>query len=388
MATHNSVRLVGYLLENPTIANEGQKGAEKVFIKLRTIRRDADDVDPQRFEDIYVFYDGTELIEKVKKDPIFIPIMAKISIPFNLENREDIEGKKENVLKKTFHSLALGNDLNNGLLQAFRYNTSSFDKEINGQIYKFLLTKLKLNVFQNSNKSGVGIIFFNVTQERLNEKIRREFFQNASHELKTPLTTIIGYEEMIDNGIIDDPKEVEKAREAVIKESKRMQSVIEDMLALSSLEYNMSNEKKVDIDVKSVIKDVISSFEYLINERNIDCHVRLKDVTLKMVPKDLDRLVRNLVSNAIKYNKENGKIIITLSDKYLSVKDNGIGIDKKDLTRIFERFYRVDKGRSREQGGTGLGLAIVKHICLNYGFKIEVDSKVMQGSEFEIYFNN
>ena len=301
---------------------------------------------------------------------------------------EKLELKKENVLKKTFHSLALGNDLNNGLLQAFRYNTSSFDKEINGQIYKFLLTKLKLNVFQNSNKSGVGIIFFNVTQERLNEKIRREFFQNASHELKTPLTTIIGYEEMIDNGIIDDPKEIEKAREAVIKESKRMQSVIEDMLALSSLEYNMSNEKKVDIDVKSVIKDVISSFEYLINEINIDCHVRLKDVTLKMVPKDLDRLVRNLVSNAIKYNKENGKIIITLSDKYLSVKDNGIGIDKKDLTRIFERFYRVDKGRSREQGGTGLGLAIVKHICLNYGFKIEVDSKVMQGSEFKIYFNN
>ena len=301
---------------------------------------------------------------------------------------EKLELKKENVLKKTFHNLALGNDLNNGLLQAFRYNTSSFDKEINGQIYKFLLTKLKLNVFQNSNKSGVGIIFFNVTQERLNEKIRREFFQNASHELKTPLTTIIGYEEMIDSGIIDNPKEIEKAREAVIKESKRMQSVIEDMLALSSLEYNMSNEKKVDIDVKSVIKDVISSFEYLINERNIDCHVRLKDVTLKMVPKDLERLVRNLVSNAIKYNKENGKIIVTLSDKYLSVKDNGIGIDKKDLMRIFERFYRVDKGRSREQGGTGLGLAIVKHICLNYGFKIEVDSKVMQGSEFKIYFNN
>ena len=215
---------------------------------------------------------------------------------------------KEHTLGNSFRALALGDELNNGVLQAFRYNSSTFDKQIEGRIYQFLLTKIDLRWLDKKGKSGIGIIFFNVTEDRLNEKIRREFFQNASHELKTPLTTIIGYEEMIENGLIDDPKEIEKAREAVIKESKRMESVIEDMLALSSLEYNMSNEKKIDIDTKEMVNDIVYSFEYLLNEKEIDCRLKLSSVTLKMVPKDFDRLVRNLVSNAIKYNKEKGKI--------------------------------------------------------------------------------
>ena len=296
--------------------------------------------------------------------------------------------KKEFTLKKSFRALALGDELNNAVLQAFRYNSSTFDKQIEGRIYQFLLTKIDLRWLDKSGKSGIGIIFFNVTEDRLNEKIRREFFQNASHELKTPLTTIIGYEEMIENGLIDDEKEMARAREAVIKESKRMESVIEDMLALSSLEYNMSIEKKVDIDAKEMVKDIVYSFEYLLNEKEITCSLKLSSVSLKMVPKDFDRLVRNLISNAIKYNKEKGKIYVNLTKNYISVKDSGIGIEAKNLSRIFERFFRVDKGRSREQGGTGLGLAIVKHICLNYGFKVEVKSKVLEGTEFIVYFQN
>ncbi len=296
--------------------------------------------------------------------------------------------KKEFTLKKSFRALALGDELNNAVLQAFRYNSSTFDKQIEGRIYQFLLTKIDLRWLDKSGKSGIGIIFFNVTEDRLNEKIRREFFQNASHELKTPLTTIIGYEEMIENGLIDDEKEMARAREAVIKESKRMESVIEDMLALSSLEYNMSKEKKVDVDAKEMVKDIVYSFEYLLNEKEITCSLKLSSVSLKMVPKDFDRLVRNLISNAIKYNKEKGKIYVNLNKNYISVKDSGIGIEAKNLSRIFERFFRVDKGRSREQGGTGLGLAIVKHICLNYGFKVEVKSKVLEGTEFIVYFQN
>ena len=301
---------------------------------------------------------------------------------------EKLDLKKEFTLKKSFRALALGDELNNAVLQAFRYNSSTFDKQIEGRIYQFLLTKIDLRWLDKSGKSGIGIIFFNVTEDRLNEKIRREFFQNASHELKTPLTTIIGYEEMIENGLIDDEKEMARAREAVIKESKRMESVIEDMLALSSLEYNMSNEKKVDVDAKEMVKDIVYSFEYLLNEKEITCSLKLSNVSLKMVPKDFDRLVRNLISNAIKYNKEKGKIYVNLTKNYISVKDSGIGIEAKNLSRIFERFFRVDKGRSREQGGTGLGLAIVKHICLNYGFKVEVKSKVLEGTEFIVYFQN
>ena len=295
--------------------------------------------------------------------------------------------EKENILNKSFHNLALGDELNNAVLQAFSKNSFVFDKEIGGKIYEFLLTKINLSWIKTSSENAIGIVFFDVTQERLNEKIRREFFQNASHELKTPLTTIIGYEEMIENGMIEEKDELKRAREAIIKESKRMESVIEDMLALSSLEYKMSNEKAVQFDASVALKDIVNSLEYLISEKDITCNVKVSKVNLKMVLKDYDRLVRNLLSNAIKYNKERGgKIWVKLTKNYLSVKDNGIGIDEKDQARIFERFYRVDKGRSREAGGTGLGLAIVKHICLNYGFKIEIKSKLMDGSEFTVYF--
>ncbi len=295
--------------------------------------------------------------------------------------------EKENILNKSFHNLALGDELNNAVLQAFSKNSFVFDKEIGGKIYEFLLTKINLSWIKTSSENAIGIVFFDVTQERLNEKIRREFFQNASHELKTPLTTIIGYEEMIENGMIEEKDELKRAREAIIKESKRMESVIEDMLALSSLEYRMSNEKAVEFDASVALKDIVNSLEYLISEKDITCNVKVSKVNLKMVLKDYDRLVRNLLSNAIKYNKEHGgKIWVKLTKNYLSVKDNGIGIDEKDQARIFERFYRVDKGRSREAGGTGLGLAIVKHICLNYGFKIEIKSKLMEGSEFTVYF--
>ena len=295
--------------------------------------------------------------------------------------------EKENILNKSFHNLALGDELNNAVLQAFSKNSFVFDKEIGGKIYEFLLTKINLSWIKTSSENAIGIVFFDVTQERLNEKIRREFFQNASHELKTPLTTIIGYEEMIENGMIEEKDELKRAREAIIKESKRMESVIEDMLALSSLEYKMSNEKAVEFDASVALKDIVNSLEYLISEKDITCNVKVSKVNLKMVLKDYDRLVRNLLSNAIKYNKERGgKIWVKLTKNYLSVKDNGIGIDEKDQARIFERFYRVDKGRSREAGGTGLGLAIVKHICLNYGFKIEIKSKLMEGSEFIVYF--
>lgn len=295
--------------------------------------------------------------------------------------------EKENILNKSFHNLALGDELNNAVLQAFSKNSYIFDKKIGGKIYEFLLTKINLSWIKTSSENAIGIVFFDVTQERLNEKIRREFFQNASHELKTPLTTIIGYEEMIENGMIEEKEELKRAREAIIKESKRMESVIEDMLALSSLEYKMSNEKAVEFDASVALKDIVNSLEYLISEKDITCNVKVSKVNLKMVLKDYDRLVRNLLSNAIKYNKEHGgKIWVKLTKNYLSVKDNGIGIDEKDQARIFERFYRVDKGRSREAGGTGLGLAIVKHICLNYGFKIEIKSKLMEGSEFIVYF--
>ena len=148
----------------------------------------------------------------------------------------------------------------------------------------------------------------------------------------------------------------------------------------------MDKVDKTNLDLKQIIEETISSFSYQIKEKNIEVLTSLDKVNLLISKDEFERLFRNLFSNAIIYNKLNGKINVELRKNYLKVSDSGIGIDEKDKDAIFTRFYRVDKSRSREEGGTGLGLAIVKHICINNGFKIKLDSRLEEGSTFTIYF--
>lgn len=295
--------------------------------------------------------------------------------------------QKNDVIDRNYKFLLLGEQFTEAIKSLDNETSTSVDFKINGKVYEFLLSKVSTKWVNSDIKDGIGLLIIDVTDSRMNEKMKKEFFQNASHELKTPLTTIIGYQELLKNNLITNEEEIKNAEDSIVKEAKRMKSVIDDMMSLSSLELKNVASHKKEIDAKHDIQEISNSLSLLSKEKNVDVILNLEEVTLNMVPEDFDRLVRNLITNAIKYNKTNGKVFVTLTKNYLKVKDTGIGIEAKNINRIFERFYRVDKSRSRNDGGTGLGLAIVKHICLNYAFKIEVNSKIMEGSEFIAYFN-
>lgn len=256
----------------------------------------------------------------------------------------------------------------------------SFKEKIDERIYEFEINKITFN-----NINLIAILFIDITNEENTEIMKKEFFANASHELKSPLTSIIGYQELIKEGIIKDNNEIKNISEKTLKESIRMKNIVLDMLELSKLESKEVKEIE-SLNLKEIIEDIISSNEVLIKQKNIKITANLKDFYINSSFEDIQKLLSNIISNAINYNNINGEIEIILKDNSFICKDTGIGIKKEDLPRIFERFYRVDKSRSKENSGTGLGLAIVKHICLNYHYKIKVDSKFGLGTTFTIIF--
>ncbi len=233
--------------------------------------------------------------------------------------------------------------------------------------------------------NGVIITIEDVTEKDKLARTKRDFFQNASHELKSPLTTIIGYQQLIVENIIDDPKQIIDYSSKTLQEAKRMNGIIVDMLDLAYLEQNYQ-KKEETIEVDFLIKEVVKSFEPSLKKKNINVNLNLSSFNLKGDKKLIDELVRNLIDNAIKYNKDNGKIIIDLNNNELKITDTGIGIPENEQANVFERFYRVDKGRSKSLGGTGLGLAIVKHICEIYGYTIKLDSILDKGTTITIKF--
>ncbi len=234
--------------------------------------------------------------------------------------------------------------------------------------------------------NGVILTILDVTKEKRLEESKKEFFQNASHELKSPLTCIIGYQQMITEEIINDLGEIKETAKNTLSEALRMNSILSDMFNLSTLEVKKDSIKE-NINLKDVVLEVTTALNVKCQEQNISLDLNIDDVILLANTQEMVELVRNLIDNAIKYNKTNGTVKVLLNENCLQVSDTGIGIEKNDIERIFERFYRVDKARSRKTGGTGLGLSIVKHICLNYGFKINVESEVDIGTTFTIEFN-
>lgn len=240
------------------------------------------------------------------------------------------------------------------------------------------LTEAKLN-------GGIIITLEDITKQANLEEEKRDFFQNASHELKSPLTSIIGYQQMICDNIVDSKDQIINYSSKTLKEAKRMNNIIIDMLNLSSIEQNY--QKKQDIvKVDKALIEILDSLEDRIKARNISVITNIAKCETVGDAKLIDELIRNLIDNAIKYNVDNGKIMITLNTSTLTIEDTGIGISKEYQSRVFERFYRVDKGHSKEIGGTGLGLAIVKHICEIYQYELKLESTFGKGTKITIKF--
>ena len=219
-------------------------------------------------------------------------------------------------------------------------------------------------------------------------KYRREFLGNVSHELKTPIFNIQGYVHTLLDGAIDDNLVNKKYLHRTSKSIDRLIAIIDDLDALARLESDELKLEKTSWDILELINDVFESFEVKSAKQNIKLILpKKKRPIMVFADKDqISQVLHNLISNGIKYGKEGGylKASLEIKENYVKVKisDNGIGIDEHNIPRLFERFYRVDKGRSRKEGGTGLGLAIVKHILENHNEEITVSSNKNSGSKF------
>ncbi|MBU5257132.1 HAMP domain-containing sensor histidine kinase [Tissierella praeacuta] len=258
--------------------------------------------------------------------------------------------------------------------------------EIDSHVYK-----VKYAPFKNekNNIGGLIIVFQDMTNEHKLDNMRKEFVANVSHELKTPITTIKSYTETLMENTVND--EIGKKFLSVIDdECDRMTRLVRDLLQLSNLDYKKTTWKKQEVSVNELLKEILLKLEFSFKEKQHNVIVNMEENLPNIViDKDgIEQVILNIVSNAIKYTENNGEIeIISRSlDKFISIeiKDNGIGIPKEDQNRIFERFYRVEKGRSRESGGTGLGLSIAKQIIEAHGGEILLESDFNEGTTVEI----
>jgi len=237
--------------------------------------------------------------------------------------------------------------------------------------------------------SGAIILFLDISEKAMSEKLRREFSANVSHELKTPLTTIYGNVEMLENGMVKENDKIQfygKTKD----EAARLIALIDDIMMLSQLDEESHDIFIENVDLIDAATKVIESLEPKAKKQNVAITI-VGEGVLSSNRSQIMELLYNLIDNAIKYNKLGGTVNIEISmvenQAKITVSDTGIGIPKEAQNRVFERFYRVDKSRSKKTGGTGLGLAIIKHIVIAYDGNIELKSCVDKGTSIVILLN-
>ncbi len=220
--------------------------------------------------------------------------------------------------------------------------------------------------------------------------MRRDFVANVSHELKTPLAAIRGYAETLRDGALDEPPTARRFTDRILLQCHRLQALLDDLLTLSRLEGVAGSIERERVDLRAVSRHAADLVAAAARERSVRVRVEEgEEVAVLADPDALERLLVNLLENGVKYNRPEGQVEVRVAavqgEAVLEVADTGIGIPPESTGRIFERFYRVDKGRAREEGGTGLGLAIVKHIAQAHGGQVEVESRLGKGSTFRVH---
>jgi len=256
-------------------------------------------------------------------------------------------------------------------------NALDLEKPLQTEVYEELSPLLERIDRQNKEKEKI-------------EQMRREFSANVSHELKTPLTSISGYAEIMMNGLVKN-EDMPQFSERIYNEASRMITLVGDIIKLSRLDEGSIELEKEDVDLYQLTREVVSRLSLAAGKRGVRMEVVGEPVVIRGIRQILDEMIYNLCENAVKYNVENGNVSIwvgeTLQGIKVIVKDTGIGIPSEHQERIFERFYRVDKSHSRESGGTGLGLSIVKHGAILHGADIVVDSGKGNGTRMELIFH-
>jgi two-component system, OmpR family, phosphate regulon sensor histidine kinase PhoR len=251
-----------------------------------------------------------------------------------------------------------------------------------------------LRVVPIGNANGSGAegalgVFFDITRTERLELVRQEFLSNVSHELRTPLTAIIAFVETLESGATEDPESCQRFLSIIRKNALRMHTLIDDILDLTAIEAGNVQLRAAPVDLHELVSEVCASLANKAEVQKIDLQNNVAPGTVVYGDvRRLDQMLTNLIDNGIKFSRENGMVSIShrsgVRDEII-VEDNGDGIPAQHLERLFERFYRVDRARSRDMGGTGLGLAIVKHLALLHGGEVSVDSELGKGSTFTIH---
>lgn len=238
-------------------------------------------------------------------------------------------------------------------------------------------------VHQEDTLAGAILVLFDVTDREEREKLRREFTANVSHELKTPLTSISGFAEIMKNGMVEG-NDVPRFAGKIYDEAQRLIQMVQDIIKLSKLDEKQTAMEKESVDLEALVLDVVKRLEPIAAKKGVSIAVTTEPVAFTGVFQILQEMIYNLCDNAIRYNYENGKVTVSLENKeaeiLITVSDTGMGIAKANQSRVFERFYRVNESRSKETEGTGLGLSIVKHGAVLHGGKIHLTSEVQKGT--------
>ncbi len=257
--------------------------------------------------------------------------------------------------------------------------------ERDGCAYQLLASPVK----RDGSVAGVVLLILDVTEKIAAERSRREFTANVSHELKTPLTSISGYAELIRDGLAK-PADVPGFAGRICDEAKRLLALIEDILALSRLDERQGIGERERVDLREAAREVAERLEPLAEEKGIELTFAGEAAGIEAYPRLLGEMLYNLIDNAIKYTGEGGRVDVRVEKgpegAAFAVSDTGVGIPKEHQGRVFERFYRVDKSHSRATGGTGLGLSIVKHGAMIHGARIALESEPGKGTRIELTF--
>ncbi len=271
-----------------------------------------------------------------------------------------------------------------------RRSTERVKKELNlGDLDAMRILETKSARFKGEQASGVVIVLHDVTDLRRLERVRRDFVANVSHELKTPLTSIKGYVETLQFGAKEDPVVLDRFLAKIDNNVGRLVALVQDILSLASVEGHDGKLHSEKIDWQPLVKQVLTHHEHEVQRKNISLVMDASQSLHVFGDREaMTQVVDNLVSNAIKYTPVGGAVRLTLQrtteGAKFEVRDTGVGIPREHLPRIFERFYRVDKARSRELGGTGLGLSIVKHLVSAMNGRVGVESEPGKGSAFTV----
>jgi len=333
------------------------------------------------------------VLESMKEGVLAVDYDEKILL-INKTAEEILSIPVDNIIGRTLHEVVRVSEIHKFFKKALTEGVSS-ETEIIIPLEKEKTLQLIGTILYDVNNKAIGalVVLNDISNLRYIDTIKKDLVANVSHELKTPLTTIKGFIETLKDGAIENKADAERFLNIISKHIERLNLIIDDLLTLSRLEEKATSENihKVEQEVLPILNFVLEDYSGKAKDKNIKIIINCPEgLKAKLNSQLVEQAIGNLVDNAIKYSDSNTSVTVSAAAEaenlILKVKDEGWGIDDEHFPRLFERFYRIDKSRSRDVGGTGLGLAIVKHIVSAHSGTVKIQSEVNKGSEFTLTF--